>query len=114
MGQSQGRSARLDAALAEKRKKAAAAKQAKRDNHLRIMAKDFALHWRAADKNAQRAVASGYDGAALTIADLAEAYTLCATRADFDRALADFMRRHGTRTALVKRLVEAGLWKKVK
>lgn len=78
------------------------------------MAKDFALHWRAADKNAQRAVASGYDGAALTIADLAEAYTLCATRADFDRALADFMRRHGTRTALVKRLVEAGLWKKVK
>ena len=78
------------------------------------MAKDFALHWRAADKNAQRAVASGYDGAALTIADLAEAYTLCATHADFDPALADFMHRHGTRTALVKRLVEAGLWKKVK
>jgi hypothetical protein len=99
---------------AEKRNRAAAAKQAKRDNHLRMMASDFALHWRAADKNAQRAVASGYDSAALTIADLAEAYTICATRADFDRALADFMRRHGTRTALVKRLVEAGLWKKVK
>jgi hypothetical protein len=45
---------------------------------------------------------------------LSEAYTLCATRADFDRALADFMRRHGTRSALVRRLVEAGLWKKVK
>jgi hypothetical protein len=97
---------------AAKRKKATAAKQKQRNARLRIMASDFASHWHAADKNAQRAVASGYDAATLTITDLAEAYTLCATRADFDRALADFMRRHGTRTALVKRLVEAGLWKK--
>ena len=43
---------------------------------------------------------------------LAVAYTLCASRADFDRKLVQFMARHGKRGALVRRLVDAGLWKK--
>jgi hypothetical protein len=98
---------------AAKRKRAEAARQAERDTRLRIMAKHFDSHWRAADKDAQRGVASGYEAARRTIGDLADAYTLCSTRADFDRALADFMLRHGTRSALVKRLVEAGLWRKM-
>jgi len=39
-------------------------------------------------------------------------YRDCATRADFDRKLGKFMARHGKRGALVRRLVEAGLWQK--
>jgi hypothetical protein len=46
------------------------------------------------------------------LADLSDAYALCATRADFDQKLVQFMARHGKRGALVRRLADAGLWKK--
>lgn len=47
------------------------------------------------------------------LVDLAEAYTLCASRGDFERLLAQFMGRHGKRGALARRLIEAGLWEKL-
>lgn len=47
-----------------------------------------------------------------TLVDLSDAYALCAARADFDRKLVQFMARHGKRGALVRRLADAGLWKK--
>lgn len=37
---------------------------------------------------------------------------LCASQAGFDRKLVQFMARHGKRGALVRRLADAGLWKK--
>ena len=97
-----------------KRKKAEAERNTKRETYLRAVAANRERHWESADKDAQRGGASGYDAATRTLIELAEAYTLCATRAGFDQALANFMLRHGTRTALVKRLIEAGLWRKVK
>ena len=92
------------------RKKAEVERQAKRETYLRTLAADFNGCWRAADKRAERGIASAYDEVKRSLVDLSDAYALCATRADFDRELGKFMVRHGKRGALVRRLVEAGLW----
>ncbi len=97
---------------AERRKKAEAERQAKREASLRTLATDFDRCWQAADARAERGIASAYDEVKRDLVDLADAYRLCASRADFDRAMELFMARHGKRGALVRRLVEAGLWKK--
>ncbi|WP_260295776.1 cell envelope integrity protein TolA [Sedimenticola hydrogenitrophicus] len=94
------------------RKKAEIERQAKRETYLRTLADDFNRCWRNADKRAERGIASTYDEVKRSLVDLSDAYALCATRADFDRRLAKFMSRHGKRGALVRRLVEAGLWQK--
>jgi hypothetical protein len=97
---------------AARRKRADAERQAKRETYLRTVASDFDQWWRDADKRAERGIASAYDEVRRALVDLSEAYTLCASRTDFDRKLAQFMARHGKRSALVGRLVDEGLWKK--
>lgn len=97
---------------AVRRKKAEAERRAKRETYLRTLAADFDPCWQAADKLAERGIASAYDEVKRALVDLSEAYALCAARADFDRQLVQFMARHGKRGALVRRLVDAGLWKK--
>jgi len=94
------------------RKKAEVERQAKRETYLRTLAADFNRCWRTADKRAERGIASAYDEVKRSLVDLSDAYALCATRTDFDRRLGNFMARHGKRGALVRRLVEAGLWQK--
>ncbi len=94
------------------RKKAEGERQAKRKVYLRKLAADFDRCWQAADERAERGIASAYNAVQHALVDLADAYTLCASRADFDRKLAGFMARHGKRGALVRRLTDAGLWKK--
>lgn len=94
------------------RKKAEDERHAKREVYLRTLAADFDRFWQAADERAKRGIASAYDDVKRTLVDLAEAYTLCASRTDFDRKLAGFMARHGKRGALVKRLADAKLWRK--
>lgn len=111
---------KLAASAAEARKKQAAIqrktaeaeRQAKRETYLRTLAADFNKCWRTINKHAERGIASAYDEVKRSLVDLSDAYALCATRADFDRKLAKFMARHGKRGALVRRLVEAGLWQK--
>lgn len=102
---------RLQREAKEQEREAAKAKK-KRDAYLTTLAADFDRHWQAAEQCAQRANASGYDEAARTIADLAEAYVLTSSRDAFERALKEFMGRHGKRTALVRRLLQAGVWEK--
>jgi len=97
---------------AARRKKAEAERQAKHKIYLRTLAADFDRCWQVADERAERGIASAYDEVKRALVDLAEAYILCASRADFDRKLAQFMVRHGKRGALVRRLADAGLWKK--
>jgi hypothetical protein len=97
---------------AAQRKRAEAEWQAKRETYLRTLAADFDRCWQVADKRAERGIASAYEEVKCTIVDLSEAYTLCASRTDFERKLVQFMARHGKRGALVRRLAEAGLWKK--
>ena len=95
-----------------RRKKAEGERRAKRKVYLRTLAADFDRCWQAADERAERGITSAYDEVKRQLVDLAEAYELCASRADFDRRVADFMARHGKRGALVRRLAGAGLWKK--
>ena len=97
---------------AAQRKRAEAERQAKRETYLRTLACDFDQCWRDADKRAERGIASAYEEVKCALVDLYEAYTLCAARADFERKLVQFMARHGKSGALVRRLVDAGLWKK--
>ena len=97
---------------AAQRKRAEAERQAKRKTYLRMLAADFDQCWQNADKRAERGIASAYEEVKCALVDLSEAYTLCASRADFDRKLAQFMVRHGKRGALVRRLADAGLRKK--
>lgn len=97
---------------AVQRRKVEAARRAKHETYLRTLAADFERCWQVADKQAERGIASAYDEVKRALVELAEAYTLCASRADFDRKLAQFMVRHGKRGALVRRLADAGLWKK--
>ena len=97
---------------AAQRKRAEAERQAKRETCLRTLASDFDKCWQVADKRAERGIASAYEEVKCALVDLSEAYTLCASRADFDRKLAQFMAWHGKSGALVRRLADAGLWKK--
>jgi hypothetical protein len=97
---------------AVRRKKAEAGRQARRDVYLRTLAADYDQCWQIADKHAARGIASAYDEVKRSLVDLSDAYALCATRADFDRKLVQFIARHGKRGALVRRLADAGLWKK--
>ena len=97
---------------AAQHKRAEAERQAKRETYLRTLAADFDQCWRDADQRAERGIASAYEAVKCALVDLSDAYTICASRADFDGKLAQFMVRHGKRGALVRRLVDAGLWKK--
>lgn len=96
---------------AVRRKRAEAERQAKRETYLRTLAADFDRCWQAADKLAERGIASAYDEVKHALVDLSDAYVLCVTRTDFDQKLVQFMARHGTCGALVRRLTDAGLWK---
>jgi hypothetical protein len=91
--------------------KAEAQRQARRESHLRTLDDDFDRHWNVADEYAGRATASAYDDAKRILFDLADAYSRSASRAEFDLRLAQFISKHRMRGALVRRLVESGLWK---
>ncbi len=97
---------------AVQRKKAEAERRAKRETFLRTLTTDFDSCWQAVDKLAERGIASAYDEVKRALVDLSEAYALCTTRADFDWLLVQFMARHGKRGALLRRLADAGLWKR--
>ena len=97
---------------AVQRRKVEAERQAKRETYLRMLATDFDRSWQAAGRLIERGIASAYDELTRMLIDLSEAYVLCATRSDFDRRLVQFIAQHGKRAALVRRLVDAGLWKK--
>lgn len=83
-----------------------------REAYLLTLAADFDRHWNAIHEHAERGTASAYEAAARAIVDLADAYALASNRNEFDKALRDFMVRHGRRGALIRRLVDAGVWNK--
>ncbi len=97
---------------AEERARQAARERKKREAYLATLAVDFDRCWNAIHQQAERGIASAYDEAKRAIVDLADAYALVSKRDAFDLALRGFMERHGKRSALVRRLVDAGLWKK--
>lgn len=95
---------------ADERLRRDAEQRKRRDAYLKILAKDFNRCWSAIDEKAARGTARGYDEAKRALVDLADAYALTSSRTAFDQALQQFMARHGKRPALMRRLVDAGLW----
>jgi hypothetical protein len=96
----------------EERARQEAESRKQREAYLMTLAADVDRHWNAIHQHAERGTASGYDEAKRAIVDLADAYALASNRNAFDKALRRFMVRHAKRGALVRRLVEAGLWEK--
>ena len=84
----------------------------KREAYPATLAADFDRCWNAIHQHAERGTASAYDEAKRGIVDLADTYALASNPDAFDQALRQFMARHAKRGAFVRRLVEAGLWKK--
>ena len=83
----------------------------RREARLTALAADFDSCWSAVDRTAERGTASAYQEATQALVDLSEAYALQASRAEFDAHFRGFAERHGRRTALVRRLKSAGLWR---
>ena len=96
----------------EERARQEAERRKQREAYLLTLAADFDRHWKTIHQHAERATASSYDEAKRIIVDLADAYVLTSSRNAFDQALCRFMARRAKRGALVRRLVEAGLWEK--
>jgi uncharacterized Zn finger protein len=71
---------------------------------------DLAESWKNAEEQAARGTASGYEEAKRVLVELADAYDLKSSRSEFDQALRKFVMRNSRRTALMRRLVDAGLW----
>ncbi len=61
---------------AVRRKKAEAERQAKRETYLRTLTADFDPCWQAADKLAERGIASAYDEVKRALVDLSDAYAI--------------------------------------
>jgi hypothetical protein len=97
---------------AKERSRKEAADRKKREAYLQTLAADVDRCWNEIGQQAERGKAAAYDAALRAIADLADAYALAGKKSEFDKALRRFMTRHGNRGALVRRLVEAGLWQK--
>lgn len=97
---------------AKERARQEAGRRKKHEAYLVTLADDFDRCWNALHQHAERGTASAYDEAKRGIADLADAYALTSNRDAFDCALRQFMLRHAKRGALVRRMVEAGLWQK--
>lgn len=95
---------------ATERTKQEAKRRQQREATLRLLMTDVDKHWAAADAQAQRGSASGYEQAVRALAELAEGYALTSSRKEFDRALRRLLVRHATRGALIRRLTDAGLW----
>jgi hypothetical protein len=102
---------RLQREAKERTRKEAADKK-KREAYLQTLAADVDRCWNEIDQQAEGGKAAAYDAALRAIVDLADAYALAGKTRAFDKALRSFMARHGNRGALVRRLVEAGLWQK--
>ena len=81
-----------------------------REVHLRQLMADAKTQWAAADAQAQRGTASGYEQAVRILADLAEGYALTTGQSTFDQELRRLLVPHARRGALLRRLSEAGLW----
>lgn len=97
---------------AQERTRQEARERKKREAYLATLTADFDRCWNAIQQQAERGTASAYDEAKRALVDLADAYALVSQQDAFNLALRRFMAQHAKRSALVRRLVQAGLWQK--
>lgn len=82
-----------------------------RKAYLKNLSGDFPKAWASVREPVERGSGRGYDEACRTLVNIAEAYDLFVTKKQFQNELKKFMAFHLRRKALIKRLVEAGIWK---
>ncbi|WP_298231583.1 hypothetical protein [uncultured Azohydromonas sp.] len=78
--------------------------------HLRRLLEDVEGQWAAIEAQVERGSGAGYEEAMRLLSKLDQAHKLGGRREEFTRALHRFVERHGRRSALRRRLSEAGLW----
>lgn len=81
-----------------------------REAHLCRLLKNVDRQWAAIEVQVERGSGVGYNEAVRLISELDQAHKLGARRDEFTRALQRFVERHAKRSALRRRLSEAGLW----
>ena len=99
-----------EAREAQERAVEAAERRRQHEAMLRSLMADVKRRWATIDALVGQGTASGYEQAVRQLVELAEAYALTSSREAFDRELRRLLARHGKRTALLRRLREAGLW----
>lgn len=77
---------------------------------LRQLLEDVARQWAVIEALVERGTGAGYEEAVRRLSELDQAHELGARREEFTRALHRFVERHARRSALRRRLSEAGLW----
>ena len=95
----------------EERKRQAelAERRRQRERHLTTLAKDFDRQWKHAHSLAEGRTAATYDQALALLVDLRDAYALRQQGAEFRRKLGEFRTAYARRSALMRRLDDAGL-----
>ena len=84
----------------------------RRELELRLLMDRVSEHWKAIDVLAQGGSGANYKQVVRSLTELAQGYALTSSRGEFEHALRGFVARHAKRGALLRRLIDAGLWSK--
>ncbi len=85
------------------------AREQKRRAHLAGLVPRFSALWATVNALAEEQKSSSYEKVCALLVDMRDAYAHAGHNADFDVELARFLEKHGRRTALARRLKEAGI-----
>ena len=97
---------------AQERAQRNAQRRLQHEAHLRQLMTDVDQHWAAIDAQMQRPSGTGYKKVVSLLAELAQGYALTSSRAAFDQLLGRWLAPYTRRSALMRGLAEAGLWRK--
>ena len=99
------------AAKAEEERKRQESEKRKRARNAQLsgLVPRFAALWTTVDASAEEQKASSYDKACTLLIDMRDAYDHAGRRPEFDAEFARFLGKYSRRTALVRKLKEAGL-----
>jgi len=94
-----------------KRQENLAEQRRQREEYLATLAETYERHWKQVYQLAEQRIAAAYDQARDLLVDLHDAYALQGQGDEFERRLGEFCSTHARRSALLRRLDEAGLTK---
>lgn len=93
-----------------KQRQQALKQRGERDAYLKSLSKDFPKEWKSVQRTIERSSGLAYDDACRALVDLSEAYSVHASKKQFQEELKKLMVEYGRRKALVQRLMKVGLY----
>ena len=93
----------------KKRQRELAKRRQERERYLASVAKDFERYWKEVSELAEQQTSSAYDRARDLLVDLSEASSLTHKKDEFLKRLGQFRATYARRSALMRRLHEAGI-----